>query len=182
MALNFTAAHSSRITKSKSKHTLLKRASSSPLASTPSRKTPSRKPGKDKDEGVERLDNVGVVTSLADGQSLVNIVDALDFIKNSAFDDIPERAGMNSTRIAEVLNFRKSLPPIATSAHVHAVVDSPTATEREASQLMKSGVIKKVVIPGRGVGGSSISDVLILVTDWVALINEAKLDPFTTGE
>ncbi|MCJ1350752.1 MAG: hypothetical protein MMC33_000733 [Icmadophila ericetorum] len=183
MPLNFTAAHSSRITKSKSKHPLLKRASSSPFATTPRRKAVSRsqsKPEKESDDGVDRLDNVGLVTSLADGQPLSDVVLALDYIKNSAFDAVPERAGMNSTRIAEVLNFRKSLPPITTLAHVHAVVDSPTATEREVAHLMKKGVIRKVVIPGRGFGGSSISDVLILVKDWTALIRDANLDPSIT--
>ena len=80
---------------------------------------------------------------------------------------------MNSTRIAEVLNFRKSLPPIVTNAHVHALMQSPTAAEKEIKELTTAGVIRRVVVPGRGVGGSSISDALVIVEDWISLVEHS---------
>lgn len=89
------------------------------------------------------------------------------------FDPIPERGGLNSTWIAEILNFRKSLPPTITLAHVHALIGSPTTTEREIAELTKAGVIRKLVIPGRGSGASSISDGIILSKDLEKLLKEA---------
>ena len=86
------------------------------------------------------------------------------------FDPIPaRRSGMNSTRIAEVLNFRRALPPIVTKGHVLALsssVDSSgsgsdsvgggygvgcrsyTAVERDIAGLVARGVVRKVAIPG----------------------------------
>ena len=90
------------------------------------------------------------------------------------FDKIPERSGMNSTRISEVLNFRKSLPPIVTNAHVHALMKSPTSAEKEIKELTAKGVLRRVVVPGRGVGGSSISDALVVVEEWIDLVQQCS--------
>ena len=80
------------------------------------------------------------------------------------FDPIPaRRSGMNSTRIAEVLNFRRALPPIVTKGHVLALSSSIngsggngngmsgrsyTTVEREIAGLVARGVMRKLVIPG----------------------------------
>lgn len=90
------------------------------------------------------------------------------------FDPVPERGGMNSTRIAEVLNFRKSLPPMVTLAHVHALIRSPTEVEREVAELTKAGALRKIVIPGRGTSGSSVSDSLVLMNDLESLLRDAS--------
>ncbi len=42
---------------------------------------------------------------------------------------------------------------------------SPTATEREIAELTKAGIIRRIVIPGRGAGGSSMSEGLVLFED-----------------
>lgn len=79
------------------------------------------------------------------------------------FDDIPSKgAGMSSSRIPEVLNFRRALPPIVTVAHIDALSPSPTSTEREIAELAQAGVLRRVTIPHRGVGGDGI----VLVQEW----------------
>lgn len=87
------------------------------------------------------------------------------------FSDIPERApGMNSTRIAEVLNYRISLPPVVTVAHVHALSKSATSTEREIAELAKAGIIRKVVVPNRGKGAAAAGEGLVLVSEWERIV------------
>jgi hypothetical protein len=83
------------------------------------------------------------------------------------FSDIPERAsGMNGARIAEVLNYRISLPPIVTLAHIHALSNSPTTTEREIAELSRRGIIRKIAIPNRGTGAAAVGEGLVLVAEW----------------
>ena len=79
-------------------------------------------------------------------------------------------AGMNSVRIAEVLNFRRSLPPAASVAHIHALSTSPTRTEREMARLVNSGVARKVLIPGRGTGAEAVGECIVLVEEWQKLV------------
>ncbi len=85
------------------------------------------------------------------------------------FEDIPIRAGMNSTRISEVLNYRRDLPPIVTVAHLLALSSSPTATEREVADLVRTGVVRRLRIPGRS---TAIGDSLVLTDKWVAMVEE----------
>lgn len=185
MPFTFTAAPSSRITKSRIKNPLLKRTLSSPFSTHPQRKPLQRaqtKPEKVEQEDEPcRLDNLGLVTSLADKSTPSNPVQVLSYIKVRMYDDMPERGGINSTRIAEVLNFRRNLPALTTNAHLHALTSSSTTMERENASLMKKGVLRKVNVPGRGVGGSSIGEVLVLVEDWILLIKEARLDSRIKG-
>ena len=91
------------------------------------------------------------------------------------FDEIPERAGMNSVRIAEVLNYRKALPPMISKAHVHALVSSPTRAERDIAALIAQGELKKVAIPGRSISASTAYEALVLTQDWIEVVNSAQL-------
>lgn len=181
MPFTFTAAPSSRISKSKPKKLSLKQAASSPFSKFNQRKPISRK--KSKPEAVEdddsalfedRLDDKGLVATLATDLRLRDVAQTMKYIRFHMFDELPERGGMNSTRIAEVLNFRRSLPPIVPNAHVHALMKSPTVVEREIAELTSAGVLRRIVVPGRGVGRSSISDALVLVEDWEQLVKGAK--------
>ena len=172
MPLNLSAAQSSRITKRPTaKNPLLRRSSSSPLTRYKQRKPLSRSQSniedtlEDEDFFSERLDDAGLVTSLATDLSLRDVAQVVRYARMHMFDAMPERGGFNSTRIAEILNFRKSLPPTVTVAHLHAMTKSPTATEREIAQLAKAGIIRKIFIPGRGTGGSSMSEGLVLIED-----------------
>lgn len=177
MPLNFSAAHSSRITKKpRDARAVLKRSSSAPFAqfkrTKPVQRSQSQAKASDKEEDFfeDRLDDRGLVHSLATDPSLRDVPQNIRYIRSYMFDPIPERGGMNSTRIAEVLNFRKSLPPMVTVSHVHALIRSPTEVEREVAELTKAGVLRKTVIPGRGVGASSVSDGLVLLSDLELLL------------
>lgn len=186
MPLNFSAAHSSRITKKPyQKNPSLRRSSSSPFADLKQKKPvrrsqskPETADGDDDDDHDhhhfgDRLEDAGIVNSLAANLSLRDVAQTVQHIQSHMFDAMPEAGGFNSTKIAEILNFRKSLPPTVTVAHVHALMESPTQTEREIAELTKAGTIRKVVTPGRGTGGSSIGEGLILSKDVERLVMEA---------
>ena len=177
-----------KVTKSKSRQPAsLNRSTSSPFSGfarrKPSQKTASRVEEDDYDEFDEPLEDHGLVNTLVTDLSLRDVVQAIRYTRARMFDDMPaERSGMNSTRTAEVLNFRRNLPPIVTNLHVHALIDPPTAVEREIGQLVAAGVVRRLVIPGRGVGASSVSDGLVLVEDWVASVEENReLEPDAKG-
>ena len=178
--MNITAAHSSRVKKTRkpSQNPFLRRSSSSPFSSNPRRK-PSQ-PSKEKRVATEddanrmfneRLDDNGVIASLATDLNFRDVPQFIQYIQTRMFGDIPERApGMNSTRIAEILNYRAALPPIVTLAHVHALSNSPTKTEREIAELAQAGIIRKVAVPNRGVGAAAVGDGLVLVSEWEKLV------------
>jgi hypothetical protein len=98
------------------------------------------------------------------------------------FDPVPlERSGMSSTRISEVLNFRKQLPPLVTNSHIHAIVQSPTTVEREIAALVTKGVVRRITIPGRGVGGKAIGDGIALTEHWAATIKDKAFKGATSN-
>ncbi|KAL8731756.1 MAG: hypothetical protein Q9166_003203 [cf. Caloplaca sp. 2 TL-2023] len=169
MPLNYSAAHSSRITKRKVPS--LKRSTSSPFASFTQRKPVQRAQSKieisehDEDLFDKRLDELGVIATLATDLSLRDVPQIMQYANSHMFEPMPERGGFNSTRIAELLNFRRSLPKTVTVAHVHALSKSPTATEREIAELTRAIVLRKINIPGRGIGGSTVGESLILAKD-----------------
>lgn len=173
MPLNYSAAYSSRITKARTKN--------SPFAGLPRCKPLQRSKSKpeaidDEDDLFEddlfedRLDDAGLVVSLTAELPLRNVGQAIQYVHTHMFDELPERGGMNSTRIAEVLNFRKSLPPIVTIAHVHVMIGSPTAVEKEIAELTKAGIIRKLMVPGRAVGSASV----VSGKHWECLVAEAS--------
>ena len=139
-------------------------------------------PDGDEDFFDDHLADLGLVTSLANDLTLQDVPQNMRYVCAHMFEPIPEKGGMNSTRIAEVLNFRRSLPPIVTVAHIHALIGSPTMAEREIAQLIQAGVARKIIIPGRGMGASSISDGLILNQNLESLLAEAScLDQAVKG-
>ncbi|KAI4254883.1 MAG: hypothetical protein LQ352_002854 [Teloschistes flavicans] len=180
MPLNFSAAHSSRITKRTSKPPSLKRSATSPFTSFTQRKPVQRSKTKpeyaqhEEDLFDERLDDLGLVTTLATDHSFSNVVEIVEYATSHMFDPLPERGGFNSVRIAEILNFRQSLPKLVTVAHVHALSKSPTATEKEMSDLIKANVLRKISIPGRGTGGSTIGEALVLLKDLEAILHRSE--------
>lgn len=124
------------------------------------------------------MDDTGIVTAVPPRGAKQDVVSLMRYIQAHAWNDIPETsAGMNSTRIAEVLNFRKNLPSIVSLAHLHAVSKSSTATERELARLIQAGVVRKINILGRGRGGAAIGEGLVLTEDWKSLAtNTATLE------
>ncbi|KAJ5612803.1 hypothetical protein N7510_005997 [Penicillium lagena] len=112
-----------------------------------------------------------------------NVVQAIQYIRTGMFDDLPARAGMNSTRIAEVLNLRRSLPPLASVAHVHTLLDAPTQVEREIVELVQSGRVRRLIVPGRGGDAAGLGDCLVLAEDWEELVQgNAALGASVKGE
>jgi hypothetical protein len=168
-----TLAHSSRITTSRRRSGIsalgLKRSASSPSNASPSKRSlPTEEStvcGED-----EELDDLGIVASLASDLNFRDVPQYMEYIRNRMFSDMPEKAGMNSTRIAEVLNFRTQLPPFVTIAHVDALSTSSTLVEREIAELAKKGILRKVMIPFRGVGAAAVGDGIASVKEWQALI------------
>lgn len=171
MPFNFSAAPSSRIVKKRQSKTPLLKLSSSSLTNGPSKSAHEVDDDED-DIFLDRLDEIALVHSLRTDLSLRDVPQTMQHIRVHMFDPVPESGGMNSTRIAEVLNFRKSLPPMVTLAHIHALVGSPTAVEREIAELTIAGLIRKTVVPGRGKGASSISEGIILSKDLKILVKE----------
>ena len=178
MPLNSSAAHSSRISKRRQQPS--RHSASSPFIDFGQRKPVQRSKSKvdatdDDDDFLEdRLDDVGGVKSLPADLSLRDVAQTIQSVRSHMFDHMPESGGFNSMKIAEILNFRKCLPPIVTVAHVHALAQSPTQTEREIAELTRAGTIRRLVTPGRGTGGSSMGESLVLLKDVESLLRQAK--------
>lgn len=181
MSFKATPAFSSRIKKPK-KAPAFKRSSSglNPYSSLARRKPIQRAATKpeasneqEEDFFGDRLDDVGLVKSLATDHILRDVPQSMLYIRGKMWTELPaQRTGMNSTRIAEVLNFRVSLPPVVTVSHLQALLDSPTAVEKEIAELTRGGAIRKVVVSGRG----HMGEVLILVQDMETMIQNSNLD------
>ncbi|KAL5692558.1 hypothetical protein EMGR_005995 [Emarellia grisea] len=104
-----------------------------------------------------------------------DVIQAIHYIRDRMFEDIPARAGMNSTRIAEVLNLRRSLPPLASVAHVHTLMDAPTKVEKEIVDLITAGRVRRLIVPGRGTDAAGLGDCLVLTEDWERLVRESSV-------
>jgi hypothetical protein len=169
MPLYLTGSHSSRVRKPATGSSLRK-SSSSPYASLARTKALQRatslaaEDGKDAEVETARLDATGKIVPAASLSNAKSVEDAIKQSTDSMFCEMPERAGMNSVRIAEVLNFRKGLPPVVTAAHVHALVTASSRTEREISALVAAGKLRKIKLLGRGSDLSGLSELLILTS------------------
>ena len=176
MPLNLTAAHSSRITKRQAQ---LRRSASSPFTDFGQRKPIQRSKsnveaaGNDDNFFEERLHDIGIVRSLPSEPSLRDVTQTIQHVRAHMFDPMPQNGGFHSTRVAEILNLRTSLPPMVTCSHVHALTLSPTKREREIAELTRAGIIRRLVTPGRGTGGSSIGESLVVSTDVGSLLKQA---------
>lgn len=158
----------------KSTNPLLRRKSSSPF-STPQRSKPINTRKTSAIDKEQRLDDTGLVATLAATGVRQDVISLIRHIQSRAFDDVPDRgAGMGSERTSEVLRFRKALPPIVTLAHLHAISRSSTDTERELARLVAEGKVRKITVPGRGRGGAAVGDGVVLVEDWIKCIREEE--------
>jgi hypothetical protein len=169
MPLYLTGSHSSRVRKPTTGSSLRK-PSSSPYASLARTKalqeatSVAADDGKDAEVETARLDATGKIVPATSLSNVKSVEDAIKQTTDGMFCEMPERAGMNSVRIAEVLNFRKGLPPVVTAAHVHALVTASSRTEREISALVTAGKLRKIKLLGRGSDLSGLSELLILTS------------------
>ncbi|ETS87590.1 hypothetical protein PFICI_01418 [Pestalotiopsis fici W106-1] len=160
------------------------RKGSEKSGSSPSRRAPSSSPrkksannnsahqGQDDDYfGDEKLDDLGLVHALATDLHLRDTTQAIQYLRAHMFSPIPAKgAGMNSTRIADTLNFRKHLPPLVTVSHVQILLSSPSAVEREVAELVRAGFIRKIEVVKRG----EIGETLILSSDLEKMLDDAQ--------
>lgn len=129
------------------------------------------------------LPDLGGSHYISETAPVQNVVQAIQYIRAKMFDELPARAGMNSTRIAEVLNLRRSLPPLASVAHVHMLLDAPTQVEREIVDLVQTGRVRRLIIPGRGNDAAGLGDCLVLAEEWEELVRgSSSLDAAVKGE
>ncbi|KAI1203110.1 serine-threonine protein kinase 19-domain-containing protein [Nemania serpens] len=167
-------------------------ASTSPTPSWAS-SLPRRKPGVGarttaKNKGVrdggdffddDKLDDFGLVTALATDLDLRDTPQAIQYIRARMFAPVPETAaGMTSTRIAETLNYRLSLPPIVSIAHVQVLLSSPSAVEREVAELARQGFLHRIVVPRRG----AVGEFVLLASDYEASLRKTAGLNENTGE
>lgn len=126
----------------------------------------------------DKLDDYGLVKILATDLTLRDVPQAMRYSRERMFTPMPEQgAGMSSTRITEVLNFRRRLPPVTTTAHLQALLLSPTAVERETAELIRAGTVRKIVVLRRGGVGESLvqfSDLERMLKDSSGVDEETK--------
>ncbi|KEF53850.1 uncharacterized protein A1O9_10252 [Exophiala aquamarina CBS 119918] len=183
MPLYLTAAHSSRVSKSGQNSATSRRNSASPFSTAPRKKSSIQRTKSlsavledelDDDED-DTLVPTGKILSVLKIDEATDVTSAIHYGRSSMFAPIPERAGMNSVRIAEVLNFQRNLPSIVSLAHVHALLAASSKTEREIAALQSTGKIRKVKVVGRGNDISGASEVLITTDDLHALLHRSAI-------
>ncbi|KAJ5180458.1 hypothetical protein N7492_003668 [Penicillium capsulatum] len=121
------------------------------------------------------LPDVGRSDYISETTPVHNVVEAIRYIRSRMFDELPARAGMNSTRIAETLNIRRSLPPLTSVAHVHTLLNAPTQVEREIVDLVQKGRVRRLIVPGRGNDAAGLGDCLVLAEDWEELVRSSSV-------
>lgn len=132
-------------------------------------------------EDYSPLQDLGLSRHIPESTPVDNVLAAIKHIKDNMFEELPARAGMNSVRIAQVLNFRRSLPPLVSVAHVHTILDAPTKVEREIMELATAGTIRRLIVPGRGNDAAGLGDCLVLKEDWERLVSESVLEDGLKG-
>lgn len=170
MPLYLTSTQTSRITKPR-KPASLQRSSSLPFNSNKRTKILQRAKTiaealDDEDGDDPDLAGPGKFVTVIDVKDVRDILSAIKHTRSSMFDDVPERAGMNSVRIAEVLNFQKNLPPVVTLAHLHALRSASSKTERDIEQQLSSNKVRRLKLVGRGNDISGLSELLISTEEY----------------
>lgn len=163
---------SGRVQKSRSAKPRSSTTKRTPSTSSPRKKSTVGTYHDDDDDyfGDEKLEDLGLVHTLATDLSLRDTPQAIQYLRAHMFSPIPEQsAGMSSTRIAETLNFRKHLPPLVTLSHIQTLLSSPSAVEREVAELVHSGFLRKIEVAKRG----EIGETLIITSDLERMFDEA---------
>ncbi|RMZ78115.1 hypothetical protein DV738_g3974, partial [Chaetothyriales sp. CBS 135597] len=124
----------------------------------------------------QRLDWTGKILPTVNVEGADDVISAIRHAKKTMFCELPSRAGMNSTQVAEVLNFQKNIPPVASLAHVHAIVSASSKTERQISELLATGELRKLRLVGRGNDVTGIGELLILTSDLKGMLEALSID------
>lgn len=139
----------------------------------------SRKPSRrdENEEYQEKLTDVGIARLLTDDLTLRDVVQAMRHMRSKMFSVVPP-IGLHSSRIAEVLNYRRTMPPLITPSHLNAILNSPTKVEREVVELVGKGILRKVKVERR----AAMGEALIESTDYETMIRNANLSEETQNE
>ncbi|OJK05362.1 hypothetical protein ASPACDRAFT_110862 [Aspergillus aculeatus ATCC 16872] len=175
MPLRITSAPVAGIKKNRKSNSVRPRVS--PFAAHPRRKAtasstdaPNPNFTDDYDQGF--LPDMGLSRYVSETAPATDVMQAIHSIRTTMFEDLPQRAGMSSTRIAEVLNLRRSIPPLASVAHVHTLLDAPTGVEKEIMELISTGRVRRLIVPGRGSDAAGLGDCLVLAEEWDQLVQD----------
>lgn len=123
----------------------------------------------------DRLPDAGPSSFISDTAPVDgDVTRAIRYIQQNMFCELPARVGMNSTKIAELLNYRRSLPPIASTAHIHMLINAPTKVEKEIVQLINSGRLRRLTLIGRGNNAASLGDYLVIAEDWKQMVHNSN--------
>src|SRR3569833_3231266 len=151
-------------------------SNSSPSRTPSARATTSTAAHRDEDD-TSVLDHASLATNNAPTSAaplpppITSVPQALQHVREGMFAPLRlQGMGISSTRTAHILNFRASLPPLATTPHVASLMPSPTVAEREIAQLVRAGCLRRVVVPRRRGG---VGEALIEVAALEALVNAA---------
>lgn len=148
-----------------------------------SRASPARQPRptgspvkgrKPKDEEAElfqdKLDDLGLTKILEDELTLRDVIQAMRYVRSRMFSPVPA-TGLNSTRTAEVLNYRVAAAPIVTVGHLNAILNSPSKVSREMAELTGKGIVRRVRVERRG----GMGEALIEMSDLSVMLDKAQL-------
>ncbi|KAK3337183.1 serine-threonine protein kinase 19-domain-containing protein, partial [Cercophora scortea] len=91
------------------------------------------------------------------------------------FDPIPP--SLTSTHTAHLLQTRLAIPPLVSTSHIQSLLSlTPTAAERELSNLLQANTLRRITVPRRG----AIGDLAILSADLNSIIrSHVALDDAT---
>lgn len=171
MPLYLTSTQTSRVSKPR-KPATLQRSSSLPFASN--KRTKSLQRAKtiadalDDDDAEDDPDlaGPGKTVNVIQITDVRDILSAIKHTRSTMFNEIPERAGMNSVRTAEVLNFQRNLPAVVTLAHIHALRSASSKTERDIEQQLLTNKVRRLKLVGRGNDISGLSELLISTEEY----------------
>ncbi|KAG8170247.1 hypothetical protein KVR01_000992 [Diaporthe batatas] len=124
----------------------------------------------------DKLDDVGLVQALATDLTLRDVPQAMRYSRGHMFVPMPGQPhslGLSSTRVAEVLQARKRLPPVVTVAHLQALLRSPTAVDREVAELVRAGALRKIIVLRRARDGG-VGELLVVGGDLHELVRAAE--------
>ncbi|KAK4944525.1 hypothetical protein LTR66_014492 [Elasticomyces elasticus] len=127
----------------------------------------------DEDDGAEL--KRGKVISTLPQPGAKDVLASVGLITGTIFEALPERAGMNSVKIAEVLNFRRDLPRVVTMAHLHGLGAAGSSLEREVQALLMSNKMRKLKLVGRGNDVSGLGEVLISTEDYLIALHKSSV-------
>ncbi|KAK9457214.1 bifunctional purine biosynthesis protein purH [Dipodascopsis uninucleata] len=108
---------------------------------------------------------------------LSDVVVGIKVVLSRMWEKIPEKGTrLNRDGVADLLRFRKSVPPVVTVAHLHALYPSdPTFIDRELQRVAENGQVRKLIV------NINTGDVVIESNNYFKILEDAsnKFNEFT---